>query len=65
MSSRRDRGIVFTGDGGIGVKQFLWRIDSSFATMGDDWTGGMSKSKTMRVGQIQSLGCGQVYRHTT
>jgi len=52
MSSRRDRGIVFTGDGGIGVKQFLRRMESWFATMGDDWTGGTSKSKTMRVGQI-------------
>ena len=45
-------GMKFTGEGGVRVKEFLKWMDSWFATMGDDWTGGTSKSKTMRVGQI-------------
>lgn len=42
----------FTGEGGVRVKDFLKWMDSWFATMGDDWTRGTTKSNAMRVGQI-------------
>jgi len=52
MGARRDRGIVFTRNGRIGVMQFLRQMQFWFATMGDDGIGDTSKSKIMRVGQI-------------
>ena len=45
-------GMKFTGEGGVRVKDFLKWMDSWFATMGDDWTRGTTKSNAMRVGQI-------------
>ncbi|RPA89676.1 hypothetical protein L873DRAFT_616940 [Choiromyces venosus 120613-1] len=52
MVSPRSMGIVFTGDGGIGVQAFLRWMESWFATMGEDFNGGTVKSKKMRVAQI-------------
>ena len=43
---------MFTGDGGIGVKQFLRRLDLWFMGAGDEFNGETLKSKKRRVAQI-------------
>ena len=43
---------MFTGDGGIGVKQFLRRLDLWFVGAGDEFNRETLKSKKRRVAQI-------------
>jgi len=50
--SLRGTGVVFTGDGGIGVKEFLWWMESWFATQGENFNGESVPSKRRRVAQI-------------
>jgi len=44
--------VVFTGDGGIGVREFLRWIESWFATQGECFNGVSEPSKKKRVAQI-------------
>jgi len=50
--SLRGTGVVFTGDSGIGVKEFLRWMESWFATQGENPNGESVLSKRRRVAQI-------------
>ncbi|RPA94224.1 hypothetical protein L873DRAFT_1466926 [Choiromyces venosus 120613-1] len=52
MSLPHEMGMKFTGEGGVKVKEFLRWMESWFVTMGDDFTGGTTKLKKMRVAQL-------------
>ena len=44
--------VVFTGNGGIGVREFLRLMESWFATKGEGYSGVSKPSKRRRVTQI-------------
>lgn len=52
MESSRGAGIVFTGDSGIGVREFLRWMESWFATQGEGFNGTTAQSKKRRVAQL-------------
>ena len=56
MDPRQPPGIVFTGDRGIGVGDFLKRMEQWFIMMGDGYDGKTVQSKQMRVAHIH-LAC--------
>ena len=45
-------GMVFTGDGGVRVKEFLRWMESWFATQGEPFSGTTAQSKKRRVAQL-------------
>ena len=61
MGSSRMRQVVFTGDGGIGVKQFLRRLDLWFVGAGDEFNGETPGSKKRRV--VQRVDFFSPYQH--
>ena len=52
MGSSQTTGVVFTGDSGIGVREFLRWMESWFATQGENFNGVSDASKRRRVAQI-------------
>jgi len=52
MQASRTVGIGFTGDSGIGVREFLRWMKSWFATQGESFNETTAQSKKMRVAQL-------------
>ena len=52
MGPLHEKGMKFTGEGGIKVKEFLGWMESWFAMMGDEFSGETPRSQAMQVAQL-------------